>query len=88
MSDDTSIPTTAAPQILLINHLKKLPTFALEYEKMGIECAREDIDYTRYLLRLCELECRDREQCNTERRIHQAKFVTWKTRQFQQLIAI
>lgn len=48
---DTSIPTTVAPQVLLVNHFKtlKLPTFAREYEKVGIECAREDIDYARYL---------------------------------------
>ena len=54
---DTSIPTTVAPQVLLVNHFKtlKLPTFAREYEKVGIECAREGIDYARYLLRLCEL---------------------------------
>jgi DNA replication protein DnaC len=78
---DTSIPTTVAPQVLLINHFKtlKLPTFAREYEKVGIECAREDVDYARYLLRLCELECIDREQRNTERRIRQAKFPVTKS---------
>ncbi|QOJ23531.1 MAG: ATP-binding protein [Gammaproteobacteria bacterium] len=78
---DTSIPTTVAPQVLLINHFKtlKLPTFAREYEKVGIECAREGIDYARYLLRLCELECIDREQRNTERRIRQAKFPVIKS---------
>lgn len=78
---DTSIPTTVAPQVLLINHFKtlKLPTFAREYEKVGIECAREGIDYARYLLRLCELECIDPEQRNTERRIRQAKFPVTKS---------
>ncbi|MER2511761.1 MAG: IS21-like element helper ATPase IstB [Nitrosomonas ureae] len=78
---DTSIPTTVAPQVLLLNHFKtlKLPTFAREYEKVGIECAREDVDYPRYLLRLCELECIDREQRNTERRIRQAKFPVIKS---------
>lgn len=78
---DHSIPTTVAPQVLLINHFKtlKLPTFAREYEKVGIECAREGIDYARYLLRLCELECIDREQRNTERRIRQAKFPVIKS---------
>ena len=78
---DTSIPTTVAPQVLLINHFKtlKLPTFAREYEKVGIECAREGVDYARYLLRLCELECIDREQRNTERRIRQAKFPVTKS---------
>ncbi len=78
---DTSIPTTVAPQVLLINHFKtlKLPTFAREYEKVGLECAREDVDYARYLLRLCELECIDRERRNTERRIRQAKFPVIKS---------
>jgi hypothetical protein len=35
---DTSIPTTVAPQVLLINHFKtlKLPTFAREYEKVDV----------------------------------------------------
>ena len=55
---DSSIPTTVASQILLVNHFKtlKLPTFAREYEKVGIECPCEGVDYARYLLRLCELE--------------------------------
>lgn len=78
---DKSIPTTVAPQVLLVNHFKtlKLPTFAREYEKVGLECAREGIDYARYLLRLCELECIDRERRNTERRIRQAKFPVTKS---------
>ena len=50
---NANLPTTVAPQVLLINHFKalKLPTFAREYEKVGIDCAREGIDYPRYLLR-------------------------------------
>ena len=77
----TPIPTTVAPQILLINHFKalKLPTFAREYEKVGIECARESVDYARYLLRLCELERIDRERRNTERRIRLARFPVTKS---------
>ena len=77
----TTIPTTVAPQILLGNHFKalKLPTFAREYEKVGIECAREDVDYARYLLRLCELERIDRDRRNTERRIRLAKFSVTKS---------
>lgn len=78
---DASIPTTVAPQVLLDNHLKtlKLPTFAREYEKVGIECANEGVDYARYLLRLCELERIDRERRNTERRIRMAKFPVIKS---------
>lgn len=73
--------TTLAPQVLLVNHLKdlRLPSFAREYEKVGIECAREGVDYPRYLLRLCELERIDRERRNTERRIRQAKFPVTKS---------
>ncbi len=78
---DASISTTVTPQILLINHFKtlKLPTFAREYEKVGSECARENVDYARYLLRLCELESIDRERRNTERRIRLAKFPVIKS---------
>ena len=78
---DTSTSTTVTPQVLLVNHLKtlKLPTFVREYEKVGIECAHEDIDYARYLLRLCELECIDRQRRNTERRIRLAKFPVTKS---------
>jgi DNA replication protein DnaC len=76
-----SVQTTVAPQVLLINHFKalKLPTFAREYEKVGIDCAREGVDYPRYLLRLCELERIDRERRNTERRIRLAKFPITKS---------
>ncbi len=78
---DSVIPTTVTPQVLLVNHFKtlKLPTFAREYEKVGIECAREGVDYARYLLRLCELERIDRERRNTERRIRLAKFSVTKS---------
>lgn len=73
--------TTVAPQVLLVNHFKalKLPTFAREYEKVGADCAREGVDYPRYLLRLCELERIDRERRNMERRIRLAKFPVIKS---------
>lgn len=73
--------TTVAPQILLANHFKalKLPTFAREYEKVGADCAREGVDYPRYLLRLCELERIDRERRTMERRIRLAKFPVTKS---------
>ncbi len=79
--NDTPASTTIAPQVLLIDHFKalKLPTFAREFEKVGIECASEDVDYARYLLRLCELERIDRERRNTERRIRMAKFPVIKS---------
>ena len=73
--------TSVAPQVLLINHFKalKLPTFAREYEKVGADCAREGVDYPRYLLRLCELERIDRERRMMERRIRAARFPVTKS---------
>ena len=43
-----------APQVLLAHHLKtlKLPTFLREYDKVARQCAAENMDHTRFLLRL------------------------------------
>ena len=73
--------TTVPPQVLLAHHLKslKLPTFAREYEKVAFECVRNQVDYPRYLLRLCELERIDRDRRNMERRIRQARFPQTKS---------
>ena len=73
--------TTVPPQVLLAHHLKslKLPTFAREYEKVAFECVRDQADYPRYLLRLCELERIDRDRRNMERRIRQARFPQTKS---------
>lgn len=76
---DDSLPsgnTAAAPQMLLAHHLKqiKLPTVLREYEKVARECARDDVDHPRYLLRLIELELIDREQRTVERRIRATGF--------------
>jgi DNA replication protein DnaC len=72
---------TAPPQVLLAHHLKslKLPTFAREYEKVASECTRDQTDYPRYLLRLCELERIERDRRNMERRIRAAKFPQTKS---------
>jgi DNA replication protein DnaC len=72
---------TVPPQVLLAHHLKslKLPTFAREYEKVAAECVRAQVDYPRYLLRLCELERIDRDRRNMERRIRQARFPQTKS---------
>jgi DNA replication protein DnaC len=43
------------------------------------QCAVEQVDYQRYLLRMTELELLDRERRATERRIRQAKFPVVKT---------
>ncbi len=77
----TTEEATVPPQVLLAHHLKslKLPTFAREYEKVAAECVRAQVDYPRYLLRLCELERIDRDRRNMERRIRQAKFPQTKS---------
>jgi len=69
-------PTSVPPQILLVNHLKalNLQSFVREYEKVASECAAAQVDYPRYLLRLCEVERIDRERRAIERRIRQARF--------------
>ena len=56
-----------------------MPTFAREYEKVATECTRDQADYPRYLLRLCELERIERDRRNMERRIRAAKFPQTKS---------
>lgn len=75
--EDVVVP----PQVLLAHHLKslKLPTFAREYEKVAFECAQDQADYPRYLLRLCELERIDRDRRTIERRIRLARFPQTKS---------
>lgn len=79
--NDTVQDATVPPQVLLAHHLKslKLPTFAREYEKVAAECARDQADYPRYLLRLCELERIERDRRNMERRIRAARFPQTKS---------
>ena len=63
------------PQVLLTHYLKalRLPTFLREYDKLARQCAGEDVDYPRYLLRLAELEMIERERRTIERRIKEAQ---------------
>jgi DNA replication protein DnaC len=69
------------PQLLLEHHLKvlRLPTILREYDKVAQQCAAQDVDYPRFLLRLTELELLDRERRATERRVRQAKFPVLKS---------
>src|ERR1700693_3678748 len=73
--------TADTPQLMLEHHLKelRLPTILREYDKVARQCAVEQVDYPRYLLRLTELELLDRERRATERRIRQAKFEVIKS---------
>ena len=72
---------TAAPKILLEDHLKtlKLPTFQREYEKLARQCAAEGRDHVQFLARLVELELIDRERRMIDRRIKAAKFPATKS---------
>ena len=74
-------PSIPSPQVLLEHYLKllRLPTFGREYDKVARQCAQEDVDHPRYLLRLCELELLDRERRATERRIRAARFSVLKS---------
>jgi DNA replication protein DnaC len=78
---DTATHTADTPQLLLEHHLKelRLPTILRQYDKVAQQCAVEQVDYARYLLRMTELELLDRERRATERRIRQAKFPVVKT---------
>ena len=80
MSETATVPA-GTPQVLLEHHLKalRLPTFLREYDKVARQCAAEDVDYPRYLLRVSELELLDRERRATERRVRQAKFPVVKS---------
>lgn len=55
---------------------------------MARQCAVEQLDYPRYLLRMTELELLDRERRATERRIRQAKFPVIKTMDSFDFLAI
>lgn len=52
------MPTPDTPQLLLDHHLKalRLPTMLREYDKVARQCAVEQVDFPRFLLRLTELE--------------------------------
>jgi hypothetical protein len=52
------------PQVLLEHYLKqlKLPTMLREYAKLAEQCAKEGVDFQRFLLRLVEAEMLDRDR--------------------------
>jgi DNA replication protein DnaC len=87
---NTATHTTDTPQLLLEYHLKelRLPTILREYDKVARQCAAEQVDYARYLLRMTELELLDRERRATDRRIRQAKFPVVKTMDSFDFLAI
>jgi DNA replication protein DnaC len=90
MNDKPEMPTPDTPQVLLEYHLKtlRLPTILSEYDKVARQCAAEQVDYPRYLLRLTELELLDRDRRAVERRIRQAKFPVVKSLDSFEFLAI
>jgi DNA replication protein DnaC len=92
MNDATNTATHTAdtPQLLLEHHLKelRLPTILREYDKVARQCAVEQVDYQRYLLRMTELELLDRERRAADRRIRQARFPVIKTMDSFDFLAI
>lgn len=56
--ESSLIETMVPPKVLLDHHLKqlRLPTFIREHEKVAFECTQGEVDYQRFLLRLCELK--------------------------------
>ena len=90
MIDKPEMPTPDTPQVLLEHHLKalRLPTILSEYDKVARQCATEQVEYPRYLLRLTELELLDRDRRAVERRIRQAKFPVVKSLDSFEFLAI
>jgi IstB-like ATP binding protein len=90
MNDQPETPTPDTPQVLLEHHLKalRLPTILSEYDKVARQCATEQVEYPRYLLRLTELELLDRDRRAVERRIRQAKFPVVKSLDSFEFLAI
>ena len=67
--------------LLLEHHLKalRLPTMLREFEKVGLRCAKENVDHLGFLLELCELEVLEREKRASDRRLKAARFPTLKS---------
>jgi DNA replication protein DnaC len=67
--------------LLLEHHLKalRLPTMLREFEKVGMRCAKENVDHLGFLLELCELEVLEREKRAKDRRLKAARFPTMKS---------
>ena len=78
------------PQVLLEHYLKqlKLPAMLREYANLAEQCAKEGVDFQRFLLRLVEAEMLERDRKATERRIRAAKFMVVKSLETFDFLAI
>jgi len=65
---------------LLENYLRqlRLPSFARNYQAFATDAARNNLDYTRYLLALAEQEVNKREQNCIQKRVKLARFPVLK----------
>ena len=65
---------------LLESYLRqlRLPSFARNYQAFATDAARNNLDYTRYLLALAEQEVTKREQNRIQKRVKAARFPMFK----------
>ena len=68
------------PNPLLETYLRqlRLPTFVEYYQPFAADAARNNLDYTRYLMALAEQEVQNRDQNRIQRRIKAARFPVLK----------
>ena len=59
-------------------HQLRLPSFARNYQAFATDAARNNLDYTRYLLALAEQEVNKREQNRIQKRVKAARFPVLK----------
>jgi len=59
-------------------HQLRLPSFAHNYQTFATDAARNNLDYTRYLLALAEQEVNKREQNRLQKRVKAARFPVLK----------
>ncbi len=73
--------SSKTPSVLLEHHLKtlKMPTILREYKTVAAACAKDNVDFETFLLRLLERELIEREQRAAQCRIKSAGFPIIKT---------
>ena len=59
-------------------HQLRLPSFVRNYQAFATDAARNNLDYTRYLLALAEQEVNKREQSRIQKRVKTARFPVLK----------
>jgi DNA replication protein DnaC len=74
-------PAAREEDRLLAECLKalNLPAFLCEHDRLARQCAAEGLDYSRYLLRLAELELAERRRRRVERLVRKARFPAVKS---------